>query len=71
MKYENIIMTLLKILLAFYKYLITILEMTSVKYVTTQLMHKMLQRKETKPQCKDVTMLIHQHKGGNSFHSKA
>lgn len=58
-------MTLLKSLLASYKYLIIALEKISIKkltmkYVTTRLMHDISKHKEKKLQDKDTVMMLRQ-----------
>jgi hypothetical protein len=62
---EDIVMTLLKSLLASYKYLITVMETMLMKdltmdYVTVCLMHKMPKHKENDSQYEDAAMISRQ-----------
>ena len=64
MQEEHIVMILLKSLLASYKYLITTLEMMSMKElimenVTARLVHKISKCKKKEPQGKDAVMISH------------
>ena len=69
---EDIIMTLLKSLLASHKYFITTLETIPMKklmidYVAAHLMHEMSKPKKKEPQGKDVVIILRQSKCNNSF----
>lgn len=62
-KNKNIVMTLLKSLSASHDYLITVMEMMSMKgltmdYVNVRLMHEMSKPKEKKTQGEDVPMVL-------------